>query len=68
MEERIPCPYAVEADASCMDTADVPGRLRNTFKGTPDGLPGDVVESLRAYTVTTCEKCGEEYTIEYEPE
>lgn len=68
MEEQIPCPYAAEAGASCMDPVDVPGRLRNTFKGTPEDLHEDILASLRAYTVTTCSKCGEEYTIEYDPE
>lgn len=68
MEEKVPCPFAVEVGAECMDTVDVPGRLRNTFKLTPDELHEDVLASLRAYTVTTCTLCGEDYTIEYDPE
>lgn len=68
MKEEIPCPYAVEAGGGCMDTVEVPGRLRNTFKGTPDKLDEDVRSSLRASMVTTCALCGEDYTIEYYPE
>lgn len=48
-----------------MDTVDIPGRLRNTFKRTPDELPDEVRTSLQEYTVTTCSLCGEEYTVEY---
>lgn len=68
MEEQIPCPYSAESGGSCMDPVDVPGRLRNTFKGTPDDLNEDLVASLREHMVTTCSKCGKDYTIEYEPE
>lgn len=68
MEEQIPCPYSAEAGGACMDPVDVPGRLRNTFKGTPDDLDEDLVASLRAHMVTNCSKCGEDYTVEYEPE
>lgn len=67
MEVQIPCPYAAEAGAACMDPVDLPGRLRNTFKGTPDDLHEEVVASLAAYTVRNCSKCDEDYTIEYEP-
>lgn len=68
MEETVPCPFAVEEGASCMDTVDVPGRLRNTFRSTPDDLNEEVISSLQGYTVTTCTQCGEAYTVEYVPE
>lgn len=51
-----------------MDTVDVPGRIRNTFKRTPDELHEDVVASFKAYAVTTCTACDEDYTVEYVPE
>lgn len=68
MGEKIPCPFAVENGASCMDTVQVPGRIRNTFKVTPDELNNEVVDSLEAHKVSTCEKCGKEYTVEFVPE
>lgn len=68
MEETVPCPHAVEEGAACMDTVDVPGRLRNTFQSTPDDLNEEVISSLRGYKVTTCTQCGEEYTVEFVPE
>lgn len=68
MAEEVPCPFAADAGGDCMDTVDVPGRIRNTFKRTPDELHDDVVASLHAYAVTNCTACGEDYTVEYVPE
>lgn len=68
MEEKVPCPFAVENGASCMGTVEVPGRLRNTFQSKPDELNEEVIASLHAHKVTTCSACGEEYTVEYVPE
>lgn len=68
MEDRVPCPFAVDEGAACLDTIDVPGRVRNTLQLTPDELHEDVVASLQAYEVTTCDLCHEEYTVEYYPE
>jgi hypothetical protein len=68
MAEQVPCPFAVEEGASCMDTVELPGRVRNTFRSTPDELSEEVVDSLLAYEVTTCDLCDEQYTVEYYPE